>query len=223
MRKLFAFSRSQYLVKTVWLVMENNRRIKGFGVETQITGPLKREERRHVLFSIESDVGVDLAERYDAIPVFDNSLHVLRGKSVSKLKALGVVKDSVLEYKDEPLTDALCSLAAKNDVKEPWFYYPVFSAPEPKLGFETLFIRLHPLMPPIRLDFLNLSLEEALTIYILHSWNSIIPGYPLPLKAVHDLHKIYDSEFYEAKCKVSAENPMIADRDLWLSFYRGVC
>jgi hypothetical protein len=221
MKKLFAFSKSNYLIKTVWLVAENTGKIKGFGIESQVTEPLKREERRHVLFSVESDIGMDLAERFGAIPVFDNSLHMLHGKTVRKIKALGVVKDSVIEYEGEPFTEILQSLAEENNVIEPWFYRPVFSVPEPRLGFDTLFIKLHPGIPPIRLDFLNLSLDEALTIYILYSWNNIIPGYPLPLKVVHDHHKIYDSEFYGAKYKVGYENPRFLDKDLWLSLYRG--
>lgn len=222
MKKLFIFSKSNYLVKTIWLIIESDGKIKGFGTESQVTEPINREEKRHVLFSIESDIGMDLAERFGAIPVFDNSLHILHGKNVGKIKALGVVKDSVIEYEGESFTEILYNLAEENNVKEPWFYHPVFSVPEPRLGFDTLFIKLHPLMPPIRLDYLNVSLDEALTIYVLYSWNSVIPGYPLPLKVAHDHHKIYDSEFYEAKYKVSANNPRVLDKDLWLSFYRGV-
>lgn len=113
-----------------------------------------------------------------------------------------MAKDCELEANGRLYVDALYDLMEKHGIPEPWFYYPVFSVAGPRLGFETLFIKLLPMTPPTRVDFLNFSLSEAISIYALYSWNSVVPGYPLPLKVVHDYHRICDSEYLEARASL---------------------
>jgi hypothetical protein len=96
----------------------------------------------------------------------------------------------------EGLASYLSKLADKVLKGLPWAYYPV--AEQPKLGLAVAAVRLAPGAPVFRLD-LAWRLAEAYDVVdvagalaYLQDFSS--PGYPLPLKMVHELSRISGDE-----------------------------
>jgi NurA domain. len=180
----------------------------------RIFGPVKRvamfenlQDAGDWLASVELEAAYKLSRQQPgALVLLDRPLSFPSGSFSRKLfgsllernwRVVGLPKSTGVRVSTgEGLASYLSKLADKVLKGLPWVYYPV--AEQPKLGLAVAAVRLAPGAPVFRMDMAWRLAEMydvadvAGALAYLQDFSS--PGYPLPLKMVHELSRISSDE-----------------------------
>lgn len=115
-------------------------------------------------------------------------------------RLIGIPKSTSMRVSTgESLVGYLSRLADKNFKGMPWVYYPVFEAPHVQPGGLAVSVaRLSGEAPPFRVDVPYIAAErldaEEVAGLLAYLQDFSSPGYPMPLKMVHELSRISENE-----------------------------